>query len=253
MVYYSRSRRFRRPRRSYVRRRSRVSLKRRRYVSRYRRRIKRRLPLASVPKSKLVRCRWAGTYSFDASAAAAAAHNFRANTLYDPDFTTAGANGTPSGVSLLSQSYSTYVVLGSKIRIEVVPTSGGTGIPCQIFLAKVQGYSSTRLSSIFAADGIPGLLVQPRCKRLAFASQGSGGYFRRSVLSMTYSAKKDQQYETVAYGNQGTDFGTDPDNYMLYSMLVCSPDGVVDPVDIAVYVTIEYIALLTEPIEYPLN
>lgn len=70
---------------------------------------------------------------------------------------------------------------------------------------------------------------------------------------MTYSEKRDQRNRTIQYGNQGASFGADPENFMLYSMIVVSPDGVSDPDGIVVFVTIDYIALLTEPIAYPLN
>lgn len=105
--------------------RTRTGRRKTRKVSR-RRRIPRGVT-AVVPASRVVSMRYVDTISIDPSTSVAGSHVYRANSVWDPDYTITGHQ--PYGFDEISPFYDHYTVLGSKITARFIslattPSSG---------------------------------------------------------------------------------------------------------------------------------
>lgn len=122
------------PKRSYALISRNLRRKRRSWVSRKKRRITRRNRLAiqktsiqrglAFSNAQLVRLRYVAHFFLDPAVNTAVAHVFRANSLFDPDFTAAGHQ--PYGFDTWATMYNHYTVLGSKIKVHFNADTPGT-------------------------------------------------------------------------------------------------------------------------------
>lgn len=74
------------------------------------------------PSCRFMKLRYCDTITLDAGAGTLASHKFRANSLFDPDFT--GTGHQPMGFDQMALLYNHYAVLGSKITCNF--TASGT-------------------------------------------------------------------------------------------------------------------------------
>lgn len=93
------------------------SSKRRRGYTRYRRQP----ILEGFPKRKLVKLRYVQEVSLDPGLSSFSVYEFRANSVFDPDFT--GTGHQPMGFDEWSALYERYTVYGSKINVMYAPES----------------------------------------------------------------------------------------------------------------------------------
>lgn len=85
--------------------------------------IKPRVPLNGMQNSEIIKLRYVQHITIGAGSAAGlpVTYNFRANSLWDPDWHTGGHK--PMGMDQMSAKYNHYQVLGSRIKIKNVPMS----------------------------------------------------------------------------------------------------------------------------------
>lgn len=74
-----------------------------------------------MPDRIFVKLKYLDERSISAGAGSTAAHQYRGNSLYDPDFTGTGAQ--PTGLDEYAAFYSQYTVLGSAISVTIVNNS----------------------------------------------------------------------------------------------------------------------------------
>lgn len=136
------------------------------------------------PNSINVRLRYSDVITLTSTAGSLAKHVFRANSLFDPDFTAAGHQ--PMYFDQLAALYANYVVLGSKIRVlfspiaDAIATSQPSG-PFEIgLLSDPGGTTSSTANTLAETSG---------CKS-TFLNLAQGGN-NVKMLSGTYSPTKD--------------------------------------------------------------
>jgi hypothetical protein len=78
-----------------------------------------------VPDSVRVLLRYQTEFTPNTTLGGQFAYQFRGNSVFDPDYTGAGAQ--PSYFDNWANMYNSYVVLSSRIRIEVMGSTGGAG------------------------------------------------------------------------------------------------------------------------------
>lgn len=222
------------------------SAKRRKYAKRRRQRIKyskRSLPLAGNPRCKLVKLRYAETIAINAPIGGVGSYVFRANDLYDPNYT--GTGHQPLGFDQLMQYYNHFTVIGSKCTVMFTPSSGVGGLtPGLLGVAlsdggvTVSGYANTNHLLEGRQTGMKTMwLGDP-------ASMGS----RRSVVK-TFSHNKffcRPSTNTEFKGN----VGGSPQETAFYEVFVASVNSN-DPASMILTVVIDYIALMSEPRDLP--
>lgn len=137
-----------------------------------------------VPNSLIVRLKYNDVYTLTSTAGSIAKQVFRANSLFDPDFT--GVGHQPMYYDQLAALYANYVVLGSKIRVlfspiaDTISTTQPSG-PFEIGLLSDPGATTSATASMLAETS--------GCKS-TFLNLAQGGN-NVKMLSATYSPTKD--------------------------------------------------------------
>lgn len=196
--------------------------------------------LADHPSKKIARLRYVQTISLNPGAGGIAVHQFRANSLYDPDLT--GVGHQPFGFDQLALQYDHYVVLGSKIKAQYLPTGTSAGQPGQMALTlddnATFGYSS--MDELCEGN-----------QALGFAKMAGYpiGTDRPITLVGKYSAKKFHGVKDMSdnIGRLGAAVGTNPTEDAYFNVCLGSVAASTDPDAYYIQVTLDYIALFTEP------
>jgi len=206
------------------------------------RRRKRVLPVGGFPSSKIVKLRYVETISFDAGTGSYALNNFRANSIFDPNST--GVGHQPSNFDRWALLYDRYTVLGSRCKVDLVPQSTNTE-PGIIVLHLSEAGDDITLAH--GSGGINNILEQPRMsatRRNYYANNGPG----IKPLYKSFSAKKFFSVKNiVGLTPYSADIATNPVEGAFYEVAVVSADDVNNPGAIKLRITIDYIAMLTEP------
>lgn len=85
------------------------------------------LPLAGLPKSHTARLRYCEEFTIDSGITLPVSYVFRANDLYDPNYS--GTGHQPSGFDQLMQWYNHFTVIASKIKVRHAPRTGSNLTP----------------------------------------------------------------------------------------------------------------------------
>ena len=180
-----------------------------------------------IPRKQVVNLPYHTVIVLNASSGATAGdgHAFRCNSIYDPDYTTAGTTGKPLGYAQMLALYKNYKVLGSKMVATFHPK--GDFPSAQIIVkatdTTIEGKSRDEV------------MEQPNCFYKTTNSHDGGS--NKVVLWSKFSAKRD--------------FGPDDDSsaamtadpahtmyYHIFSRALALGD---DPSDVVVDVRINYI------------
>lgn len=158
-----------------------------------------RVPYGGFGLTKVVRLKYCDQYLITALAGSMASHEWRANSIFDPDFS--GGGHQPMFRDVYAGIYNKYRVLSSKITVKAVPfpdeshcivlyLDDQTGLPATLSAVREQNMAKSEA------------IVQPQGKN--------------NILSLTYSAKKvfgkDNDDETLA------SMGTNPANQQMFSI-----------------------------------
>jgi len=195
--------------------------------------------MSGFPKSKVVTMRYAdsGEITLNSTPGALSYQKYRANSIYDPDFT--GGGHQPMGYDQWNQNYNHYVVLGAKI------TSTLTGVA-----AAADGAVVANISLMSGSTSIYTQMSE-------FIERGLGctkvmcGFLGQAKVTLTanYSAKKFFNIKDVKdnLDRIGAAFGADAaDPAFFYITLQGQPD-----VRLHVVTVIDYIVLMSEPSDLP--
>lgn len=226
------------PRRSRKRRRNAPARRRkRRRISRKRRGVTRLLrgPINPKTVAKLTFCDQITISPVNGIGS----YIYRANSLYDPDFTSTGHQ--PMGFDQLMEQYSHYTVIGSKILLTVTGWTGEhTG--AVHLSSKSTDTPSTRTE----------MMERPRT-RYFIADGSSTGNHTRYTLKYKFSAKKffgtkalvgEDSYKGSASSSTGNP------TEVAYFHINAAGFNASDPGTLNINVRISYIAVFTEPKSY---
>ena len=215
-------------RRTYKRRRT--AYRRKPKITRY--------PIGGFGTSKVVRHRYVQEITLDPSAVSIANYRFVANGMYDPDVT--GTGHQPLGFDEHASLFDKYCVIGSKLTMRFVPTTSNNAIP---------SYFGIMLSDEHnALAGLPKTTLFEGRLKTRPAIAGTANKDNHNVRTMKFSPKKFFNCKGNLVGNDL--YSTDPNNNpqeMCYFNLWCAPIGSTNAATTTFLVTIEYLAVWSEP------
>lgn len=191
------------------------------------------------PKKMIMTHRYAGVVSFSATAGAPTQYVWSANGMFDPDIS--GTGHQPYYFDQMTALYDHYVVIGSRIKIRVVPqgssTAGTSNIPMLITLFVNDNTSATGTNPAQQAEYQSGKTVLT-----------ANSFDRAYTFTRKWSAKKTFGGSILANTElQGTS-STNPSEQSYYNLSVVSADGS-STVAVLAYAVIEYIAVWKEVID----
>ena len=196
--------------------------------------VPRGLLAKALPKYMDVTLRYFESITIDAAGGAAASHLFRANSLYDPNFTSTGHQ--PLGFDQWMSLYSKGVVLNSKIVVKALaPPSANVDIG--VFGCALRG---TNTSVIVTSE-------------LIEADRSSFACYARDVdlnqeCSTQYSAKEFYSVkDPVDEDDLAFTAGADSAKQAYYHVFQGSINSTVNPIAVICQVLIEYKVRLYEP------
>lgn len=201
----------------------------------YRRR-RRRLTSMSVPSGmstqKVAKLRYVATTNITSTAGILNSQVFRANSIFDPDFT--GIGTQPMGHDQWEVLFNRYKVLGARISLNIIPSTANT---------------TNGMVGVYLTDSATSPYNNPR----GFIEARKGMY--RNVLSknnktapmhQNFSAKRFFNVTDVKDNqNIGADFGTNPPQEAYFN--IWYDDIEAGTSTVLIVSTIEYIVSFSEP------
>lgn len=186
----------------------------------------RKLPIGGFPLSVLARHTYIDNVQVPSSGAGTASNYlFRANSMYDVDFTSTGHQ--PTNRDIFATIYSQYTVVGAKITVNW-PSNAAYNYIAISRLAR--GNSSTSIINQILEDPD----VKPQGKKFVVFNGGSG---KMQTTTATYSAKKYTRHTSWEQPeNTSSDVGTSPANTSTFVLNNCGYDGSNTP---AVWVSVK--------------
>lgn len=222
--------------------------RRRRRFRRRKRRSMPRLPLGGLPTSLKVRLRYVERIDADPGISGLIEHDFRANGMYDPKFAAGGHQ--PDGFDQMMAYYNHFTVVGAKINMRplyeftsnIDPIMYGIGLfPAPAGISEI--ISSKSLFQTEESAILESRLVRGYRQNSIFGGAGK----KYNVFTKKFSAKK--FFGTTAIVNKSPyrgDVTADPAEAAFFNCWIFNPAGEASS-NQAFIVTIEYIAVLTEP------
>lgn len=199
----------------------------------FKRRKKAYLPIG-VPQKHIVKLRYGTVVNID-SAGAVTDHYFRANSLYDPDYT--GVGSQPRFFDQWATLYGNYCVIGSKMTIEAYYDST-TRAATKVYYGLAK---ETSVPSSFAD-----MLEQKGVRSFFLTENGNKVVQKRSC---EFSAKKWFRVKNVLdETNLSCGMSSNPASPAYFYIGVVSADGIDDPPNVVFNVVIDYIAVLRSPV-----
>lgn len=205
-----------------------------------RRRKTRKLPIGGFPKNKLVKMRYV-TESVIQCSGLSSSHTFAANGLYDPDIT--GIGHQPKGFDQWMAVYNHFNVLGSKISVKLANTHGADNF--------IWGVTRTPLAAQMNGHTLTYCLENRynRGYRTIGTSYNNSGVRALANISQTakYSQKAQFGRNSTNKGDLTGNNGANPQEQQCFEIWIAPINNVPTSQTASFIVTIDYIALLTEP------
>lgn len=188
------------------------------------------------PVSKLVHLRYSESFTLDAGMGTIASYAFRANSLYDPNYT--GTGHQPMFFDQWAALYQHYNVVSSKITWESIPTEN-TATPYVLSLSLDDDGAHAATSSTELGE-------RPNTVSKLFPCRSDG--HKCYVLTQTFSMKKFFGVKDVLNGADkfGAAYNANPTEVAMFILSYCSA-GAVDPAAIWNRVTIDFAVRFSEP------
>ena len=190
-----------------------------------------------VPDTALVKLRYCQTIGIDAGAGYTNSRLFRANSLYDPDYSsTSSTQHQPLGFDQWMAFYQIYCVLGAKITVTPVNTS--STIPLIFGVTLRQG------NVTLAVD--PNTLREQGDSSWRYA--GNMSDTGRKSVTKKFSTKKFLGFPHPTNENSCRASATgNPASPAYFQVWVAAADGIANPPNTSMNITIDYIAHLSQP------
>lgn len=190
-----------------------------------------------VPPTALVKLRYCQTISIDAAAGFTNSRLFRCNSLYDPDYSsTSTTQHQPLGYDQWMNFYTIYCVLGSKIT--VTPINVSDTIPLMFGVTLRQG------GVTFAVDPTTLREQGDSCWRYAGNMNKTG----RKSITKNFSTKRFLGFNNPTNENSCCASATgNPASVAYYQLWVAAADGVANPPNCTLQITMDFIAHFSQP------
>jgi len=189
--------------------------------------------VSGMPKMRRVHQRYAETVSVTSTVGVLGTYQFRANSPYDPNYS--GAGHQPMGFDQMAALYNHYVVLKSKIRVNIVDAGSGTPLASVwgIHLSDGTPVAYTDESGFIEANKGP---HQVRMLR----SGGTGGLYKDFNAITFFDIKQPTDNDQI-----GAEVSTNPAEQALFQIWYRTLDG--STCTAALQVTIDYWIEFREP------
>jgi hypothetical protein len=167
------------------------------------------------------------------------AHNFRCNSIFDPDRD--GVGHQPLGHDQFNLIYDHYTVIGSKIKCTFTPQGGAAQNLDMLYMLSVQDTINTYTNPI-------DFLEQPKTKGMSVVPGYAGA---AKTLTATYSPYKmfglSRKDSLLSNSKLSPQFGSNPIEDAFFQVSVCNPTTTsANPPPIRVRVEIEYLVVCSE-------
>lgn len=217
--------------------RRRVAYKARRYARRGR--ISRR-PFGGYGRIKFATLKYCEEISINAGIAAVATYVFRANSLFDPNFT--GVGHQPMGFDEWMARYARYAVISSTLTMRYVTETTSNATPCYFCIAQ------TATGSVYSGV-TPTLLLEN--KDHSAVKQGGLIYHyntnNNNKVSSRWSARKWYRRSAVSDYDLQADSGSNPNEVCFFECCAASVAGN-DPATHSFLVTIYFKCAFFDPL-----
>ena len=192
---------------------------------------------AGLPRQKVVKLRYSqyGTLT-NPGTGALVYQKFIANGIYDPDLT--GTGHQPMGYDQMVLQYNHYIVLGSKITVQIIPPQDSSGYAC--------------VCGIYLSDDT----TLPYTNYTGFIESQKGTYklmngatTREQSITSKFSAKGFFAVTDVKdnVDRFGQTVGDNPSEQAIFNLWYQAMDGGAGPTNLLYLATIEYIVQFSEP------
>lgn len=185
---------------------------------------------------QIVKMRYVGEFFMNPGLGSVASHIFRANGLYDPDYTSSGHQ--PYGFDQWMTYYNQFTVLGSKCTARFLNYQGTSGNACMvgIQLKDTATVDNTNPNDIIEQGRSKWTLIQP-----------FGGTRDQAMVTKGFSTKKYYQaYNSLDDIYRGSALA-DPTEQAYFHIIAGGFDPSSDPTGLRVHVVIDYVVKLNGP------
>lgn len=199
----------------------------------------------AMSDKQLVKMRYAEVVSLNAGIGTSASWLFRANSIFDPDYS--GVGHQPMGHDEWATFYGHYVVSKSTISVRPIMRAGATdGVVLGLSTVGTNGLAGTAIP-------VTRMIEQGRCTyQVLGPSTGAFGNAPSGTLWASYDPRKFFGIKDVSDAQVGTQlkapFGSNPDEDVFFQIFTEATVGTADPGAIECLVVIDYTCLLTEPL-----
>ena len=191
------------------------------------------------PDSQIVKHRYIQYLTLDSDGLTIARNLFRANSIYDPDYT--GSGGQPMNRDLYASLYDHYVVLGSKITVTAYSgTSLSVGAPAVLYCDLLDTNTSTATTYIEAMER-----KRSRWSVIPTREFHQGNTFRNYFSCKKFFGLSDVDDNRAIVGAARE---SNPTEQAFYDVGVFPMDGSTNIDATNVLVTIDYIVKWSEPV-----
>lgn len=197
------------------------------------------LVLSGFPKRTTVKLRYTETVELNAPGGGAAFFVVRANGMFDPNFT--GTGHQPLGFDQWMLAYTHFTVVGSRMQVRVMSELDGHQVPCAgVILKTAESNTHTSMTTIASVK------EHTRLTGSKIFYYGDASSYRQSMVAR-WSGKKwfGKAFLPGSRDYQGST-SADPVEQAFYTVKLYNIGGN-DPAAVNAIVTIDYIAVLTEP------
>lgn len=202
------------------------------------------IPRGVFPLTVMKKLRYCEDVSINAGIAARDYHAFHCNNLYDPSYS--GVGHQPRGFDQMAQFYEHYTVVGAKITVKrIVDLAVDTATQPAMFWLTMS--TSANPLSVEANDF--SIFESGMIRNYKYIRGGSDGSLALPSVTSTFSAKKFFGAKSlVGVTPYRAPVTGAPDELAFFSLYVQTPyNGTVEPPAYRFHVTIDYLAVFTEP------
>jgi len=209
-------------------------------VYKKKRRTKKRLPIGGFPKNKLVKLRYVTECVIQCSGTSTS-HTFSANGMYDPDFT--GVGHQPKAFDQWMLIYNHYNVVGSKINCKLTSTHGADNFIWGVTRTPTQNQMSGKLLSYCLENRYN------QGYRVIGSQYNMSGQRANANAPMVTRYSQKAQYGKNSTNNEDLtgNNGANPVEQNMFELWIAPVNNVATTQTASFIVTIDYIALMTEP------
>lgn len=195
-----------------------------------------------VPSTAIVKLRYCQTISIDAGSGITNSRLYRANSMYDPDYSsTSTSQHQPLAYDQWSVFYDQYCVVGSKITVQPINTSAT--VPLQFGVALRQGQISAEVNPTILHE--QGDSTWNYCGNMSY--QGRCRPVTKKFSTKRFLGYKNPTNETSLKAA----FTANPEKVAFFQVWCAAADSTANPPATIFQITIDFIAVLSAPKNLP--